>query len=111
MVFGSGACRKGHSLRFMVQLPSWEWYYKAPSYRSPSFSPEYFRGDSDAAMQFIYPFPAVLELQQLNEREKRSSLAHSNRSNILHLVAEYVGETSNIHQMELSPNRVSMPLQ
>ena len=93
--------------------PSWEWYYKQkhPSYRSlPPFSPECVSGgDSDAAMQFIYPFPgAVLRItKQLDGTLGKAvfELAHRNPSTRVfwHLDNEYVGETSNIHQMELSP--------
>ncbi|NLI99770.1 MAG: penicillin-binding protein 1C [Bacteroidales bacterium] len=94
--------------------PSWEWYYKQkhPAYRSlPPFSPECASGgEPDAAMQFIYPFPgAVLRItKQLDGTLGKAvfELAHRNPSTRVfwHLDDDYVGETSDIHQMELSPD-------
>ncbi|RNC66595.1 penicillin-binding protein 1C [Proteiniphilum sp. X52] len=94
--------------------PSWEWYYKQrhPAYRSlPPFSPECDSGNiSDAVMQFIYPYPgAILRItKQLDGSRGKAvfELAHRNPSARVfwHLGADYLGETSNIHQMELSPD-------
>lgn len=94
--------------------PSWEWYYKQrhPSYRSlPPFSPECASGNhSDAVMQFIYPYPgAILKItRQLDGSRGKAvfELAHRNPSAHVfwHLGRDYMGETSTIHQMELSPD-------
>lgn len=94
--------------------PSWEWYYKQqhPGYRSlPPFSPECVSGNlSDAVMQFIYPYPgAILRItKQLDGSRGKAvfELAHRNPSTRVfwHLGTDYLGETSNIHQMELSPD-------
>lgn len=94
--------------------PSWEWYYKQrhPSYRSlPPFSPECASGNhSDAVMQFIYPYPgAILKItRQLDGSRGKAvfELAHRNPSAHVfwHLGRDYLGETSTIHQMELSPD-------
>lgn len=93
--------------------PSWEWYYKQnhPSYRAlPPFSPECASGgEVDSPMQFIYPFSgAVLRItKQLDGSRGKAvfELAHRNPSTRVfwHLDNDYVGETSTIHQMELSP--------
>ncbi len=95
--------------------PSWEWYYKQkhPSYRSlPPFSPECSSGSSfDAEMQFIYPFPgAVLRLtKQLDGSLGKVvfELAHRRPSSRVywHLGGDYVGETSGVHRMALSPGQ------
>ena len=94
--------------------PSWEWYYKQhhPGYRSlPPFSPECASGNlSDTVMQFIYPYPgAILKItKQLDGSRGKAvfELAHRNPSTRVfwHLGTDYLGETSNIHQMELSPD-------
>ncbi len=94
--------------------PSWEWYYKQhhPGYRSlPPFSPECASGNlSDAVMQFIYPYSgAILRItKQLDGSRGKAvfELAHRNPSTRVfwHLGTDYLGETSNIHQMELSPD-------
>ncbi len=95
--------------------PSWEWYYKQrhPGYRSlPPFSPECASGNlPDAVMQFIYPYPgAILRItKQLDGSRGKAvfELAHRDPSARVfwHLGADYLGETSHIHQMELSPDR------
>ena len=94
--------------------PSWEWYYKQrhPGYRSlPPYSPECASGNlSDAVMQFIYPYPgAILRITKQMDGSRGKAvfeLAHRNPSTRVfwHLGADYLGETSNIHQMELSPD-------
>lgn len=95
--------------------PSWEWYYKQrhPGYRSlPPFSPECASGNlPDAVMQFIYPYPgAILRItKQLDGSRGKAifELAHRDPSARVfwHLGTDYLGETSHIHQMELSPER------
>ena len=94
--------------------PSWEWYYKQrhPGYRSlPPFSPECASGNlPDAMMQFIYPYPgAILRItKQLDGSRGKAifELAHRDPSARVfwHLGTDYLGETSHIHQMELSPD-------
>lgn len=93
--------------------PSWEWYYRQrhPEYRSlPPFSPECASGGhSEAVMQFIYPYPsAIIRLtKQLDGSRGRAvfELAHRDPSIRVfwHLDETYLGETSAIHRMELSP--------
>ncbi len=95
--------------------PSWEWYYKQkhPSYRLlPPLSPECSsRGASATEMQFIYPFPgAVLHLTKQLDGTLGNivfELAHRHPSSHVywHLGGDYVGETSGIHRMALSPAR------
>lgn len=102
------------SVSWFLLPPSWEWYYKQrhPAYRSlPPFSPECASGSlSDAVMQFIYPYPgAVLRItKQLDGSRGKAvfELAHRNPSARVfwHLNESYLGETSNIHQLELSPD-------
>ena len=61
-------------------------------------------------MQFIYPYPgAILRItKQLDGSRGKAvfELAHRNPSTRVfwHLGTDYLGETSNIHQMELSPD-------
>lgn len=103
-----------HSVSWFLLPPSWEWYYKQqhPEYRSlPSFSPECANGvSSDGVMQFIYPYPgAVLKItKQLDGLRGRAvfELAHRKAETRVfwHLNETYLGETSYIHQMELSPD-------
>ena len=97
---------------WLVLPPSWAWYYKQqhPDYRSlPPFSPECVFGGSGQPMQFIYPFyNAIIKLtKQLDGSQGKTifELAHQNPSTTVywHLDNEYVGETSDVHQMELSP--------
>jgi penicillin-binding protein 1C len=95
--------------------PSWEWYYKQkhPSYRSlPPLSPECSSGSASASeMQFIYPFSgAVLRLTKQLDGSYGNvvfELAHRRPSSHVywHLGRDYVGETSGIHRMALSPGR------
>jgi penicillin-binding protein 1C len=95
--------------------PSWEWYYKQkhPSYRSlPPVSPECSSGSASAVeMQFIYPFPgAVLRLTKQLDGSYGNvvfELAHRRPSSHVywHLGRDYVGETTGIHRMALSPGR------
>lgn len=99
---------------WFVLPPSWEWYYKRryPAYRSlPPFSPECSPVNaSGAVMQFIYPYPgAILTITKQLDGTRGNAvfeLAHRNPSAHVfwHLGGDYLGETSYIHQMELSPD-------
>lgn len=98
---------------WFVLPPAWEWYYKQhhPWYRTlPPFSPECSGEASDAVMQFIYPYPnaAIRLAKQLDGSRGKAvfELAHRNASVRVfwHLDENYLGETSIIHQMELSPD-------
>lgn len=98
---------------WFVLPPSWEWYYKQlhPSYHSlPPFSPECISGSTGQVMQFIYPYPnSVIKItKQLNGKPGKIvfELAHRNQSAKVfwHLDNDYVGETTTIHKLELSPS-------
>ena len=109
-------CAAGRGIRsvsWFVLPPSWEWYYKQqhPAYRSlPPFSPECRHGASGQVMQFIYPYPnSIIKItKQLDGSRGKAvfDLAHRNPSTRVfwHLDNEYIGETSDVHQMELSPD-------
>ena len=62
-------------------------------------------------MQFIYPYynATIKFTKQLGGSQGKSifELAHQNPSTTVywHLDNEYVGETSDVHQMELSPTK------
>jgi penicillin-binding protein 1C len=97
---------------WFILPPSWEWYFKQhqPAYRSlPPFSPECMGGVAEEMMQFIYPYPqSVIKITRQLDGSRGNAVfevAHRNRSARLfwHLDDEYVGETADIHQMELSP--------
>ncbi len=97
---------------WFVLPPSQEWYYKQhhPSYRSlPPFSPECRDGASGQPMQFIYPHPgAIIKITKQMDGTRGKAvfeLAHRNPSAQVfwHLNGDYIGTTSDIHQMELSP--------
>ena len=114
-VFEQCAGNRGiRSVSWFVLPPSWEWYYKQqhPAYRAlPPFSPECSAaGVSGAVMQFIYPYPnAVIKItKQLDGSRGKAvfELAHHRSSARVfwHLDGNYIGETSDIHQMELSPD-------
>lgn len=101
-----------HPVSWFILPPSWEWYYKQqhPSYRSlPPLSPECRDGMSGQIMQFIYPYPnSVIKIaKQLDGSRGKTvfELAHRNPSRRVfwHLDNEYIGESSDVHQMELSP--------
>jgi penicillin-binding protein 1C len=108
-------CAVGRGIRpvsWFVLPPSWEWYYKQqhPTYRSlPPFSPECSDGASGEVMQFIYPYPnSVIKItRQLDGSRGKAvfELAHRNPSARVfwHLDNEYLGETADVHKMELSP--------
>ena len=98
---------------WFVLPPSWAWYYKQqhPAYRSlPPFSPECISGGSDQPMQFIYPYyNATIKLtKQLDGSQGKTifELAHQDPSTVVywHLDNDYIGKTSDVHQMELSPS-------
>ena len=109
-------CAAGRGIRsvpWFVLPPSWEWYYKQqhPAYRSlPLFSPECRDGASGELMQFIYPYPnSIIKItKQLDGSRGKAvfELSHRNPSIRVfwHLDNEYIGETSDVHQMELSPD-------
>ena len=99
---------------WFVLPPSWAWYYKQqhPGYRSlPAFSPECVSGGSNQPMQFIYPYyHATIKLtKQLDGSQGKTifELAHQNPYTTVywHLDNDYLGETSDVHQMELSPGK------
>lgn len=98
---------------WFVLPPSWEWYYKQhhPAYRSlPPFSPECRDGASGQPMQFIYPhLGAIIKITKQMDGTRGKAvfeLAHRNSSAQVfwHLNGDYIGTTSDIHQMELSPD-------
>lgn len=99
---------------WFILPPSWEWYYKQhhPGYVSlPPFSPECVDAANRRVMQFIYPYPnAILKLpKQLDGSPGKAifELAHRTSASKVfwHLNNEYLGETSDIHQMELAPDK------
>ena len=99
---------------WFVLPPSWAWYYKQqhPDYRSlPPFSPECISGGTGQLMQFIYPYAnAVLKLpKQMDGSVGKAifELAHQQPSATVywHLDNDYIGETSDVHQMQLSPSK------
>lgn len=99
---------------WFILPPAWEWYYKQhhPAYVTlPPFSPECLDASGKQMMQFIYPFPnAVIKLpKQLDGTPGKAvfELAHRSVSNKVywHLDNEYLGETSDIHQMEIAPEK------
>ena len=101
------------SVSWFVLPPSWEWYYKQlhPTYHTlPPFSPECLDGSSGQVMQFIYPYPnSVIKItKQLdgNQGKVVFELAHRNSSAKVfwHLDSNYIGETTTIHKLEVSPN-------
>ena len=85
--------------------PAMEWYYRPyhPEYTVPE------QGQDRSPMQFIYPEPGgVLYLpRQMDGSEGAAvfQLAHSQPEQTVwwHLDGNYIGETSHIHQMTLSP--------
>ncbi len=114
-VFEQCAGNRGiRPVAWFVLPPAWEWYYKQhhPEYRTlPPFSPECIGNElSGQPMQFIYPYPnAVIKItKQLDGSRGKAvfELAHRNPSTHVfwHLDKDYLGETSDIHQMELSPS-------
>lgn len=101
---------------WFVLPPSWEWYYKQhhTEYRSlPPFAPECGGIDNERVMQFIYPYPnTTIKLpKQLDGSTGKAvfELAHRNPTAKVfwHLDDEYLGETTDVHQIELSPERGS----
>ncbi len=99
---------------WFILPPSWEWYYKQhhPAYVSlPPFSPECVDAGSRQVMQFIYPYPnAIIKLpKQLDGSRGKAifELAHRTPSQKVfwHLDNEYLGETSDIHQIGISPEK------
>ncbi len=99
---------------WFVLPPSWAWYYQQqnPNYQSlPPFSPECVVGGNGQPMQFIYPYSnATLKLpKQLDGSLGKANfeLAHQHPSTVVywHLDGDYMGETSDVHQMQLSPSK------
>ena len=99
---------------WFVLPPSWAWYYQQqnPNYRSlPPFSPECVESGNGQPMQFIYPSTnATIKLpKQLDGSLGKANfeLAHQQPSTVVywHLDGDYIGETSDVHQMQLSPSR------
>ncbi|MDO5665832.1 MAG: penicillin-binding protein 1C [Bacteroidia bacterium] len=109
-------CAAGRGIKaasWFVLPPSWEWYYKQhfPVYQVlPPFSPECRDGASGEVMQFIYPYPnSMIKItKQLDGSRGKAvfELAHRNPSKRVfwYLDDEYIGETSDVHQMGLSPD-------
>ena len=99
---------------WFVLPPSWAWYYQQqnPNYQSlPPFSPECVVGGNGQPMQFIYPYyNATIKLpKQLDGSIGKANfeLAHQHPSTVVywHLDGDYMGETSDVHQMQLSPSK------
>lgn len=100
------------TVSWFVLPPSQEWYYKQyhPYYQTlPTFSPECLSTTFGQMMQFIYPYPnSVIHITKQLDGSKGKvivELAHRNSSAKVfwHLDNNYVGETSDIHKLELSP--------
>lgn len=101
-----------HSKAWFVLPPTWEWYYKQhnPEYKSlPPFSPECSNATSNNVMQFIYPYPnSVIKMTKQIDGKYGAivfEVAHRDSSSKLfwHLDADYIGETTNIHQISIAP--------
>lgn len=101
-----------HSKAWFVLPPTWEWYYKQhnPEYKSlPPFSPECSDATSNNVMQFIYPYPnSVIKMTKQIDGKYGAivfEVAHRDSSSKLfwHLDADYIGETTNIHQISIAP--------
>ena len=101
------------SQAWFVLPPTWEWYHKQhnPHYKSlPPFSPECLDASSGSVMQFIYPFAnSIIKRTKQIDGQYGSivfEVAHRDISSKLfwHLDADYIGETTNIHQISILPN-------
>lgn len=102
------------STSWFVLPPSWAWYYQQQhlDYRAlPPFSPECISEDSGQPMQFIYPYPnsIIKPTKQIDGSLGKIvfELAHQHPSSAIfwHLDNDYIGETTDVHQMELSPEK------
>ena len=102
------------TVSWFVLPPSWEWYYKQhhPAYLTlPPYSPACSQSSSGQLMQFIYPYPnAIIKItKQLDGSRGKVvfELAHRNSGKKVfwHLDTNYIGETSDIHQMQVSPEK------
>ncbi len=102
------------AVSYFVLPPSWEWYYKQhhPNYRTlPPFSPECMQSTQGEPMQFIYPYPnTVIKLpKQLDGTPGKAvfELAHRVPATKVfwHLGNEFLGETSDIHKLEIAPEK------
>lgn len=99
---------------WFVLPPVWEWYYKEKniSYKVlPPYSPECREDGKNKLMEFIYPFPNIIITtpKQLDGTTARIvfELAHRKPSNraFWHLNDKYIGETSDIHKKEYTPQK------
>ena len=99
---------------WFVLPPVWEWYYKEKniSYKSlPPYSPECREDGKIRLMEFIYPFPNLIisTPKQLDGSLAKIvfELAHRKPSNRVfwHLDEKYIGETSDIHKKEYTPEK------
>lgn len=99
---------------WFVLPPVWEWYHKEKniSYKSlPPYSPECREDGKNRLMEFIYPFPNLIIAtpKQLDGSIAKIifELAHRSPSNRVfwHLDDKYIGETSDIHKKEYTPER------
>ncbi len=100
------------SVSWFVLPPSWDWYYKQQNlrYKSlPPFSAECMGDSSEDIMQFIYPHPnTVIKRSKQIYGEYGPivfEVAHRNSSAKIfwHMDSDFVGETTNIHQISLLP--------
>lgn len=99
---------------WFVLPPVWEWYYKEKniSYKSlPPYSPECREDGKIKLMEFIYPFPNLIIAtpKQLDGTFARIvfELAHRKPSSRVfwHLDEKYIGETTDIHKKEYTPEK------
>ena len=99
---------------WFVLPPIWEWYYKEKniSYKSlPPYSPECKEDGKNKLMEFIYPFPNLIlsTPKQLDGTLAKVvfELAHRSQSNTVywHLDNKYIGETTDIHKKEYTPEK------
>ncbi|MGB4654685.1 MAG: penicillin-binding protein 1C [Bacteroidales bacterium] len=115
MVYENCAGSRGiKPVSWFVLPPIWEWYYKQhnPNYKSlPPYSPECSKSDYKQVMEFIYPFPnSKIKLQKQMDGSKGKvilEIAHRNPQSTIywHLNDMFLGETTDIHQFEISPDK------
>lgn len=100
------------SSEWFVLPPSWEQYYKQhhPQYKSlPPYSPLCTSESQGNVMQFTYPHPnsIIKKSKQIDGSYGGIviEIAHRNSSAKLfwHLDSEYIGETTDIHQVKILP--------
>ena len=99
--------------RWFVLPPTMEWYYKQKNHDYkvlPPFAPGCEAGNSTRQMEVIYPqqnAKIYVPLEINGERGKTVFTAtHRKPGSKLfwHLDREYIGETTNYHQVALSPS-------